>query len=104
MIATGGRAASQLQQPSLPLSGMFQGNLAPVASDMPNDVDEYIELKNDYKKVKRSLKAMRNDPNVNPLDKQEKIDIKKQMRLIMKQSEKLNSDWKARYKANRKQH
>ena len=29
---------------------------------MPEDVDEYMGLKNSYKKVKRALKALRNDP------------------------------------------
>jgi len=47
---------------------------------------------------------MKNDANVTSEERTEKIAIKKQMRQIIKQAEKLHSDWKALYKANRKNH
>ena len=73
------------------------------AQDLPVDYEEYIEFKGDYREVKRRCKAMRKDPNTDPEDLEEKQETKKQMRQMMKQCEKLHPDWKAQYKAQRRQ-
>ena len=47
---------------------------------MPNDLEEYTELKNDYKMKKKSVKAMGKDPNVPQMQRQAEMEIKKMMR------------------------
>lgn len=47
---------------------------------------------------------MKNDVNATSEERNEKVAIKKQMRQIIKQAEKLHSDWKAMYKTHRKNH
>ncbi len=73
-------------------------------ADLPADHAEYTELKNDYKQVKKRIKSMKNDPNANQEDRDHNVMVKKQMRQIIKISEKSNKEWKAMYKAEHKKH
>ena len=60
-------------------------------SDLPADLEEFSELKAAYKKMKRSVKANPSDASL-PLQK-------KEMKKIIKQTQKLHPEWKAQYKA-----
>ena len=72
-------------------------------SDLPNDLAEYTELKGEYKAQKKKCKAVLKSTGVSDTEKEQLLSVKKMMRQIIKQCEKLHPDWKQEYKAKKKQ-